>query len=82
MQSVTPARIESNFNIWDFKLTSEDMAVFDTLNVGCQRMDLKPKPDNEFEKQGVTFKIITEDMFEDVKTFMWENFFPDEPISR
>ena len=45
-------------------------------------MSLKAKPDNEFEKQGVTFKIITEDMFEDVKDFMWENFFPDEPISR
>ena len=38
--------------------------------------------ENEFEKQGVEFKIITEDMFEDVKTFMWENFFPDEPVSR
>ena len=45
-------------------------------------MSLKAKPDNEFEKQGVTFKIITEDMFDDVKDFMWENFFPDEPISR
>ena len=45
-------------------------------------MDLKPKPDNEFEKQGISFKIITEDMFDDVKDFMWENFFPDEPISR
>ena len=45
-------------------------------------VNLEPKPDNEFEKQGVEFKIITEDIFEDVKTFMWENFFPDEPISR
>ena len=45
-------------------------------------MNFISDPNNEFEKQGVLFKIITEDMFEDVKTFMWENFFPDEPVSR
>ena len=38
--------------------------------------------DNEFEEKGIEFKIISEDMFENVKTFMWENFFPDEPVSR
>ena len=42
----------------------------------------KPDPDNEFEKQGVTFKLITEEMYKDVQDFMWENFFPDEPVSR
>lgn len=41
-----------------------------------------PDPDNEFEKQGVKFKIITEEMAPKVVEFMWKNFFPDEPISR
>ena len=39
-------------------------------------------PNNEFEKQGVQFKIITEEMSPQVADFMWKNFFPDEPISR
>ena len=38
--------------------------------------------ENIFEKQGIQFKIITEDMGLSVCDFMWENFFPDEPISR
>eukprot|EP00091_Calanus_sinicus_P002918 TRINITY_DN13048_c0_g1_i1.p1 TRINITY_DN13048_c0_g1~~TRINITY_DN13048_c0_g1_i1.p1 ORF type:complete len:145 (-),score=51.89 TRINITY_DN13048_c0_g1_i1:61-447(-) len=38
--------------------------------------------ENIFEKQGIKFKIITEDMGDSVCDFMWENFFPDEPISR
>ena len=29
-------------------------------------MSLDPDPDNEFERQGVSFKIITEDMFKQV----------------
>ena len=41
-----------------------------------------PDPNNEFEKQGVQFKIITEEMYPQVADFMWKNFFPDEPISR
>ena len=41
-----------------------------------------PDPNNEFEKQGVQFKIITEEMSPQVADFMWKNFFPDEPISR
>ena len=41
-----------------------------------------PDPNNEFEKQGVNFKIITEEMVPQVVEFMWKNFFPDEPISR
>ena len=41
-----------------------------------------PDPNNEFEKQGVNFKIITEEMAAQVVEFMWKNFFPDEPISR
>ena len=38
--------------------------------------------ENEFERQGIQFKIITADMFPAVIAFMWTNFFPDEPISR
>ena len=38
--------------------------------------------ENEFEKQGIQFKIITAEMFPAVVDFMWKNFFPDEPISR
>jgi hypothetical protein len=38
--------------------------------------------ENQFEEQGIEFKIITEDMIESVCDFMWENFFPDEPIAR
>ena len=37
--------------------------------------------ENQFEEQGIQFKIITEDMMDSVCDFMWENFFPDEPIS-
>ena len=43
---------------------------------------VSPDPNNEFEKQGVQFKIITEEMSPQVADFMWKNFFPDEPISR
>ena len=45
-------------------------------------MALTPDPDNEFEKKGVTFKVITPDMLTQVEDFMWKNFFPDEPVSR
>ena len=31
---------------------------------------------------GVEFKVVTKDMADDIKNFLWENFFPDEPISR
>ena len=43
---------------------------------------LEPDSDNEFEKMGVRFKIITEDMYPQVAEFMYKNFFPDEPVSR
>lgn len=45
-------------------------------------MSLHPQPDSEFERQGVTFKIITTDMYPQVADFMWTHFFPDEPIGR
>ena len=38
--------------------------------------------EDQFEDQGIQFKIITEDMMVSVCDFMWEHFFPDEPISR
>ena len=38
--------------------------------------------ENEFEKQGIQFKIIEPQMYEVVLDFMWEHFMPDEPIGR
>ena len=32
--------------------------------------------------EGVTFKVIDPSMDEQVKNFMWEHYFPDEPVSR
>ena len=43
---------------------------------------MKSDQENEFEKQGVTFKIITDDMAPQVTDFMWKNFFPNEPTNR
>ena len=47
-----------------------------------KRKDIMSDSSYEFEKNGVQFKIITEDMYEQVADFMWANFFPDEPVSR
>lgn len=38
IQSVTPSRIQENFKIWDFKLDSDDMALFDEMNVGWRHL--------------------------------------------
>ena len=38
--------------------------------------------ENIFEKQGIQFEIITDDMTPAVLDFMWANFFPHEPINR
>ena len=38
--------------------------------------------ENEFEKQGVKFKVITEDMYDAAIDFINEHFCPDEPIQR
>ena len=35
-----------------------------------------------FEEQGIQFKVITPDMYEDVMDFLWTHLFPSEPISR
>ena len=35
---MTPARIEDNFNIWDFSLTAEDMKEFEEMNVGWRHL--------------------------------------------
>ena len=45
-------------------------------------MSVLNNKDSEFEKQGVRFKIITEDMYDAAKEFYWKHFIPDEPISR
>ena len=38
--------------------------------------------ETSFEKQGIQFKIIDEDLMVSVCDFMWEYFFPDEPVAR
>ena len=38
--------------------------------------------ETSFEKQEIQFKIIDEDLMDPVCDFMWEYFFPDEPVSR
>ena len=43
---------------------------------------LEPDSDNEFEKMGVRFKIITKDMYPKGAEFMYQNYFPDEPLFR
>ena len=35
-----------------------------------------------FEEQGIEFKVITPDMYEDVLDFLWTHFFPEEPLCR
>ena len=37
---------------------------------------------DKWEEAGVSFRIITPDMFTPVIDFMWQHFYPDEPISR
>ena len=37
---------------------------------------------SSFEEQGITFKVISPDMYGDVLDFLWENFFPEEPLLR
>ena len=37
---------------------------------------------SSFEEQGIQFKVITPDMYEDVMDFLWTHLFPSEPISR
>merc|ERR1711936_956419 len=37
-KSVTPSRIEGNFNVWDFELSPEEMNLFNDLNVGWRHL--------------------------------------------
>jgi len=37
-KSVTPSRIQENFKIWDFSLSTEDMDVIDKLNIGWRHL--------------------------------------------
>ena len=41
-----------------------------------------PIEGDSFEEQGVQFKVISPDMYEDVMNFLWTHFFPAEPLSR
>ena len=36
----------------------------------------------DFQEQGVTFKVISPDMHQDVMDFLWAHFFPEEPLTR
>ena len=35
-----------------------------------------------FEEQGIQFKVISPEMYGDVLDFLWDNFFPEEPLFR
>ena len=35
-----------------------------------------------FEDQGIEFKVISPEMYGDVLDFLWDNFFPEEPLFR
>ena len=35
-----------------------------------------------FEEQGITFKVISPEMYGDVLDFLWDHFFPEEPLLR
>ena len=35
-----------------------------------------------YEDQGIVFKVITPEMYDDVMDFLWANFFPEEPLMR
>ena len=50
------------------------MAHTDPHNAGKQSLN--------YEDQGVVFKVISPDMYEEVMDFLWTHFFPAEPISR
>ena len=51
-KSVTPSRIQSNFDIWDFQLSPEDMKHFNDLNVGWRHLiwaETSAHPDYPFK---------------------------------
>jgi len=51
-KSVTPQRIEDNFQVWDFLLSPEDMEVFNQLNVGWRHLlwaETSAHPDYPFK---------------------------------
>ena len=37
---------------------------------------------NVYEEQGIQFKVISPDMYEDVMDFLWTHFFPVAPVFR
>ena len=64
---------------------SEPVPLLTQKKLGMEKrqvMAVAPDKETEFEKMGIQFKVITEDMYPQVADFMWENFFPDEPVCR
>ena len=37
-KSVTPARVEANFDVWDWELDAEDFKVIDSINCGWRSL--------------------------------------------
>ena len=37
-KSVTPSRVQANYEVFDFELSAEDMAVFSEFNVGWRHL--------------------------------------------
>ncbi|GAB5354395.1 hypothetical protein AAMO2058_000115300 [Amorphochlora amoebiformis] len=53
-KSVTPERVIGNFDIWDFKLSDEDMKSFDMLNCGWRHLlwgEVSHHPDYPFKDE-------------------------------
>ena len=53
-KSVTPSRIEENYKVWDFALSSQEMEAFDDLNVGWRHLmwaETSGHPDYPFKSE-------------------------------
>jgi diketogulonate reductase-like aldo/keto reductase len=50
-KSVTPERVVANFDLWDWEISAEDMALFDTVNCGWRHLlwgEVSHHPDYPF----------------------------------
>lgn len=53
-KSVSPARVEANFAVWDWELSREDMDQFDTINCGWRHLlwpEVSHHPDYPFKDE-------------------------------